>query len=237
MFLVLTKLPKDSVAHARQRERIIVRCLPLADHVAARFNGRGVALEDLVQVARVGLVNSLNRFDLSKGSEFTAFAVPTMMGEVRRYFRDHGWSMHVPRAMRDLHVQIGRTTANLLQRLGRAPNATELAEELGVDRQSVVDCLVAGDAYQVMSLDAPIGDGATAATDMVGHLDRDMEAVTDRETVLSLLATLSARELGIVQMRFFESMTQSQIAAKIGVSQMQVSRILTNTMEKLRTAA
>lgn len=237
MFRVLEELPLGSAARSHQRECIITRCLSLADHVAAHFSRRGESNEDLVQVARVGLVSAVDRFDLSKGADFMAFAVPTMMGEVRRHFRDHGWSMHVPRAMRDLHVQLGRATADLFQTLGRAPTATELAEVLGVERQAVVECLVAGDAYQLKSLDAPIGDGDARIADTVGNLDGELEAVTDRETVSALLATLSARERGIVRMRFFESMTQSQIAAKIGVSQMQVSRILSSTMEKLRTAA
>lgn len=237
MFRILEELPVDSAARSHQRERIITRCLSLADHVAAHFSRRGEPIDDLVQVARVGLVSAVDRFDLSKGADFMAFAVPTMMGEVRRYFRDHGWSMHVPRSMRDLHVQLGRATAELLQTLGRAPTASELAEALGVQRQTIVECLVAGDAYQLRSLDAPIGDGDAQIADTVGNVDRELEAVTDRETVSALLATLSARERGIVHMRFFESMTQSQIAAKIGVSQMQVSRILSSTMEKLRTAA
>ncbi len=240
MFGALEELPPGSAAHQHQRECIITRCLPLADHVARHFGRRGESLDDLVQVARVGLVNAVDRFDAAKGGDFVAFAVPTMMGEVRRYFRDHSWAMHVSRGIRDLHVRIGRATTGLLQQLGRAPTAGELAEEVGVDRQTVVDCLVAGDAYRPRSLDAPAPDSDDenrCIADSIGDIDHQLEAVTDRETVSSLLNTLSDRERRIVQMRFFDSMTQSQIAARIGVSQMQVSRILIGTMAKLRAAA
>lgn len=241
MFATLERLPAGSSARRHQRESIITRCLPLADHVAGHFSRRGESLDDLVQVARIGLVQAVDRFDTSKGADFIAFAVPTMMGEVRRYFRDHGWSMHVPRGLRDLHVRISRATAELLQLLGRTPTVSELAERLGVDRNVVVDCLVAGDAYQLRSLDAPVsdsdGDGeGRCVADTIGGVDHQLEAVTDHETVCSLLATLSDRERRIVEMRFFDSMTQTQIATNIGVSQMQVSRILTRTMAKLRTA-
>lgn len=241
MFATLEHLSPALPARRHQREMIITRCLPLADHVAGHFSRRGESLDDLVQVARIGLVQAVDRFDTSKGADFVAFAVPTMMGEVRRYFRDHGWSMHVPRGLRDLHVRISRTTAELLQLLGRTPTASELAERLGVDRNVVVDCLIAGDAYQLRSLDAPVsdsdGDGeGRCVADTIGDVDRQIEAVTDHETVCSLLGTLSDRERRIVEMRFFDAMTQTQIATQIGVSQMQVSRILTRTMAKLRTA-
>ncbi|MFN8089936.1 MAG: SigB/SigF/SigG family RNA polymerase sigma factor [Mycobacterium sp.] len=241
MFATLEQLPPRSSARRHQRDSIITRCLPLADHVAGHFSRRGESLDDLVQVARIGLVQAVDRFDTSKGADFVAFAVPTMMGEVRRYFRDHGWTMHVPRGLRDLHVRISRATSELLQNLGRTPTASELAEQLGVDRNAVVDCLIAGDAYQLRSLDAPVSDSDSdgegrCVADTIGDLDRQLEAVTDHETVCSLLATLSDRERRIVEMRFFDSMTQTQIATEIGVSQMQVSRILTRTMAKLRTA-
>lgn len=240
MFRVLSMQATDSIDYSRQRERIITRCLPLADHVAARFSRRGEPAEDLLQVARVGLVNAVDRFDLGKGADFVAFAVPTMMGEVRRHFRDFGWSMHVPRAMRDLHVQLGRTTGDLLQTLKRAPSIAELAAALDVDRQMVIDCVIAGEAYQLRSLDAPVADGdgdRRSVADTLGENDSQIQAVNDRETVGALLDTLPIRERRIVVMRFYDSMTQSQIAEEIGVSQMQVSRILNRTMEKLRSAA
>lgn len=237
MFATLEHLPPASPARRRQRESIINRCLVLADHVAGHFSRRGESIDDLIQVARIGLVQAVDRFDTSKGADFVAFAIPTMMGEVRRHFRDHGWSMHVPRGLRDLHVRTSRTTIELLQTLSRAPTATELAERLGVDRNAVVDCLIAGDVYRLRSLDAPVPDGdGRCVADTIGDFDRQIDAVTDHETVCSLLSTLSDRERRILEMRFFGAMTQTQIATTIGVSQMQVSRILTRTMAKLRAA-
>ena len=146
MFRELSGLSEDSPARERQRERIVERCLPLADHIARRFDGRGEPREDLVQVARVGLVNAVNRFDVEAGSDFVSFAVPTIMGEVRRHFRDNSWSVKVPRRLKELHLRLGAATAELSQRLGRAPTASELAEELDMDREEVIEGLVAGNA-------------------------------------------------------------------------------------------
>jgi RNA polymerase sigma-B factor len=238
MFVVLATLPAESHEYRRQRERIVNRCLPLADHVARHFGRRGEGLDDLIQVARLGLMNAVNRFDPAKGPSFIGFAIPTMMGEVRRYFRDYSWAMRVPRRLRELHVQIGRATADLAQRLGRAPTASELSRELGVSHEEIVECLVAGDAYQLDSLDAPMrsdGSGNTrSVADAVGGIDPHIDHITDREAVRSLVAGLPQREREVLHMRFFESMTQSQIAERIGVSQMQVSRILANTLQSLR---
>ncbi|WAC94150.1 SigB/SigF/SigG family RNA polymerase sigma factor [Mycobacterium sp. Aquia_213] len=238
MFRALSALPAESHEYLRQRERIVTRCLPLADHVARHFGRRGESLEDLTQVARLGLMNAINRFDPDKGPSFIGFAIPTMMGEVRRYFRDFSWGMRVPRRLRELHVQIGRATADLAQKLGRAPTARELSEELGVAHSEIVECLVAGDAYQLDSLDAPMGaDGSGRArlvADTVGGIDPQIDHITNREAVRSLIAELPEREREVLHMRFFESMTQSHIAKRIGVSQMQVSRILANTLTTLR---
>src|SRR6201996_5360323 len=213
MFLALRQLPAESHEYARQRERIVARCLPLADHVASHFARRGEGLDDLVQVARLGLMNAIKRFDPDKGPSFIGFAVPTMMGEVRRYFRDHTWGMRVPRRLRELHVQISRTTAELAQELGRAPTAGELSRALGVPHEEVVECLVAGDAYRLDSLDAPRGADDSGSprlvSDSVGALDPQIEHITNREALRVLLATLPERERDVLRMRFFESMTQS----------------------------
>jgi RNA polymerase sigma-B factor len=238
MFQVLHQMPAESHEYRRQRERIVARCLPLADHVAKHFARRGEGLEDLTQVARVGLMNAVNRFDPSKGPSFIGFAVPTMMGEVRRYFRDFSWGMRVPRRLRELHVQIGRTSAELTQKLGRAPTASELSEVLGVSHEEIVECLVAGDAYRLDSLDAPMGadnsGNSRLVADAIGDIDPQIEHITNREAVRTLLDALPQREREVLHMRFFESMTQSQIAERIGVSQMQVSRILAGTLQCLR---
>jgi RNA polymerase sigma-B factor len=238
MFVVLSTMPAESDEYHRQRECIVKRCLPLADHVARHFGRRGEGLDDLTQVARLGLMNAINRFDPDKGPSFIGFAIPTMMGEVRRHFRDHSWGLRVPRRLRELHVQISRATADLAQKLGRAPTARELSVELGVAHDEVVECLVAGDAYQLESLDAPVGsddsDRPRRVADAVGGVDPQIDHITDREAVRCLIAALPEREREVLHMRFFESMTQSQIAERIGVSQMQVSRILASTLTTLR---
>jgi RNA polymerase sigma-B factor len=238
MLAVLRGLPPESHEYRRQRERIVTRCLPLADHVASHFARRGEGIEDLRQVARLGLLGAIKRFDPDKGMTFTGFAVPTMMGEVRRYFRDHTWSMRVPRRLRELHVQINRATTDLIQRLGRAPSAGELAEVLGVPHEEIVECLIVGENYRLDSLDAPRGNDDSGAprsvADGIGDLDPGIEHITERETLRALLAKLPDRERDVLGMRFFESMTQSQIAERIGVSQMQVSRILAGTLRSLR---
>ena len=238
MFVELRKMPAESHEYARQRELIVSRCLPLADHVASHFARRGEGLDDLIQVARLGLMNAVNRFDPAKGPSFIGFAVPTMMGEVRRYFRDYSWGMRVPRRLRELHVQISRTTADLAQKLGRAPTAGELSRVLDVPHEEIVECLVAGDAYRLDSLDAPLGADSSGTprlvADAVGGIDPQIEHITNREALRVLLAGLPQRKREVLRMRFFESMTQSQIAERIGVSQMQVSRILANTLRSLR---
>jgi RNA polymerase sigma-B factor len=238
MFLALSKMPAESHEYRRQRECIVNRCLPLADHVARHFGRRGEGLDDLTQVARLGLMNAINRFDPAKGPSFIGFAIPTMMGEVRRYFRDYSWGMRVPRRLRELHVQISRATAELVQKLGRAPTASELSRELEVPHEEIVECLVAGDAYQLESLDAPLGpDGSGKSrlvADAVGGIDPQIDHITDREAVRALVGALPRREREVLHMRFFESMTQTQIAERIGVSQMQVSRILASTLQCLR---
>ena len=237
MFHVLKTLPAESHEYSRQRECIVTRCLQLADHVARHYDRRGENLEDLVQVARLGLMNAINRFDPDKSSSFLAFAIPTMMGEVRRHFRDHAWSMHVPRRIRDRHGQITKATAHLTQTLGRAPTAGELSELLGLDREEVVESLIAAASYNVQSIDAPIsgGDGKPRMlAETIGDVDPEFDHITDMEAVRPLLVALPERERTVLYLRFFASMTQSQIAERVGVSQMHVSRILERTLTKLR---
>lgn len=236
MFRVLGGLDEHTQAYANQREEIVTRCLPLADHIARRFDGRGEAREDLVQVARVGLVNAVNRFDVETGSDFVSFAVPTIMGEVRRHFRDNSWSVKVPRRLKELHLRLGTATSELSQRLGRAPTASELAEELGVDRDEVVEGLVAGSSYNTLSIDSGGGgdEEAPAIVDSLGDVDTALERIENRETLRPLLAALPERERTVLILRFFESQTQTQIAERVGVSQMHVSRLLAKSLARLR---
>lgn len=236
MFRALAELEPDSPEFRRQRERIVERCLPLADHIARRFQGRGEARDDLVQVARVGLVNAVNRYDVTTGSDFVSFAVPTIMGEVRRHFRDHSWSVKVPRRLKEMHLRLGTATAELSQKLGRAPTATELAAELGMDRQEVVEGLVAGSAYNTMSIDTGSGgdEDAPAIVDSLGDVDPSLDQIENREALRPLLAALPERERTVLVLRFFESMTQTQIAERVGISQMHVSRLLARSLARLR---
>lgn len=179
----------------------------------------------------------MNRFDPDNGADFLAYAVPTMMGEVRRHFRDHAWMMHVPRRIKDLHVRIGTVTPELTQSLGRTPSASDLADALEVPRDEVVECLVAANAYSLKSTDAPMneydGDRPTLA-EMYGTHDAQLMAITDRESLRPLLEKLTDRERLILHLRFFGGMSQTQIADKIGLSQMHVSRILAKTLRTLR---
>jgi RNA polymerase sigma-B factor len=213
----------------------VERCLPLADHIARRFDGRGEARDDLIQVARVGLVNAVIRYDVDTGSDFVSFAVPTIMGEVRRHFRDNSWSLKVPRRLKELHLSLGAATSELSQKLGRAPTASELATELEMDRQEVVEGLVAGSSYNTLSIDSGGGDEkAPAIVDTLGDLDLSLVQIENREALRPLLAALPERERTVLLLRFFESLTQTQIAERVGISQMHVSRLLAKSLARLR---
>jgi RNA polymerase sigma-B factor len=236
MFRELASLTEGSAKHTRQRDRIVERCLPLADHIARRFDGRGEPRDDLIQVARVGLVNAVIRFDVDAGSDFVSFAVPTIMGEVRRHFRDNSWSVKVPRRLKELHLRLGSATAEMSQRLGRAPTPTELAAELEMDRDEVVEGLVAGSSYNTMSIDGG-GSGseeAPAIADTLGDMDANLDRIENREALRPLLASLPERERTVLVLRFFESLTQTQIAERVGISQMHVSRLLAKSLAQLR---
>ncbi|MFY9920755.1 MAG: SigB/SigF/SigG family RNA polymerase sigma factor [Mycobacterium sp.] len=238
MFRRMATLNPESIEYQRQREAIIERCLPLADHIARRFRNRGEPLEDLTQVARVGLLNAVNRYNVDNGAEFIAFAVPTMMGEVRRHFRDHGWSVKVPRRLKELNSQLKNAREELSHQLGRAPTASEIAERLGIDREEVVQGQIASSAYSTLSADAPAGGGddddGRSVTNTIGDLDANLEKVLDVATVRPLLAALPDREQTVLRLRFFENMTQTQIAGRLGISQMHVSRLLARSLGALR---
>ncbi|MDG3013772.1 SigB/SigF/SigG family RNA polymerase sigma factor [Speluncibacter jeojiensis] len=219
------------------RDGIVERCLPLAAHIARRFQGRGEPYDDLLQVASLGLVNAVNRFDVDRGADFVSFAVPTIMGEVRRHFRDAGWAMRVPRRMKEMHLQISAAVSTLSQRLGRAPTAKEIAAELGVDVAEVSEGLLAGSAYQTISADAAIGDrnDDMPMLETLGEEDRELEKVEYYAAVRPILEKLPERERRILTLRFFRSMTQTQIAEQMGISQMHVSRILARTLARVRS--
>jgi RNA polymerase sigma-B factor len=223
-------------AHRRQiRARLVTGHLPLAQHIAWRFRGRGQPAEDLVQVATLGLINAVDRFDPNHGSNFLAFAVPTITGEVRRYFRDATWAVRVPRRLKELHTDVNTATTALAQQFGRAPRPSELAAELRLPIEEIHEGIHTGFAYRCDTFDGETGDnGFVLADRQPGTDDHDFDVVEDREVLYPALATLPEREQAIVAMRFFGDMTQSQIADRIGISQMHVSRLLAGSLARLR---
>jgi RNA polymerase sigma-B factor len=229
------KLSDDDPERESLREQLITGYRPMAEHIARRFAGRGEPLEDLIQVATVGLINAVDRFEPDRGSDFISFAVPTITGEVRRYFRDHGWSMRVPRRLKDTYVTVRSVAAELSQQLGRAPRPSEIADQLGVPTSEVIDALDAGDAYRSSSLDGILSDdGGATLGELIGSVDGDLALIDDRETLRPLLAELAPRERTILILRFFRQLTQTQIAEQVGISQMHVSRVLRQTLTQLR---
>lgn len=233
--LRLNALDPTSAKAVSLRDEVITRCLPLAEHIAKRFGGRGQAHEDLVQVARLGLVKAVDGFDPQRGFEFVSYAVPTVMGEVRRYFRDVGWSMRVPRRMQELNAQIAKTVDELSQSLGRSPSASEIAAELGIGVQDVSEGLRAKNAYQTLSMDATLTDTDNLSlAETVGEDDAELANVEAHAAIRPAMEKLPPLERRILMLRFFGSMTQTEIANRVGVSQMQVSRILSRTLAKLR---
>ena len=219
------------------REELVRMHLPLVEYLARRFRNRGEPLEDLVQVATIGLIKSVDRFDLERGVEFSTYATPTIVGEIKRHFRDKGWAIRVPRRLQELKLSLTKATSELSQRLGRAPTVAELAEHLGLAEEEILEGLESANAYSAVSLDAPdSGDeDSPAVSDSLGQVDDALEGVEYRESLKPLLEKLPPREKRILLLRFFGNMTQSQIAAELGISQMHVSRLLARTLAQLRT--
>jgi RNA polymerase sigma-B factor len=236
LFRRLKVLDAGSDSFRRQRAEIIDRCLPLADHIAWRFRNRGQPLDDLIQTGRVGLVGAVNRYDVDNGAGFVAFAVPTIMGEVRRYFRDCGWAVKVPRRAKELQSQLNKARDELSQRLGRAPNASEVADHLAIDRELVVEATIAASNYFTLSTDAQAAqEGENRAIgETLGDLDPGLDKVLNVETVRPLIAALPERQRAALTLRFFENKSQTDIAEHLDCSQMHASRLLARALETLR---
>jgi RNA polymerase sigma-B factor len=230
-------LPADHPDREKLRDELVRGFLPVAQHIARRFSNRGEPLDDLIQVATLGLINAVDRYAPDRGTDFFSFAVPTISGEVRRHFRDLGWSMRVPRRLKDLHVSINSAVSELSQSLGRAPKPTEIAERLGVPVAEVLEGLEASEAYRSSSLDEMLSSEQGSATvgELVGEADAELDRVDFRQALRPVLAELAERERTIVLLRFFGNMTQTQIADRVGISQMHVSRLLAQTLDRLRT--
>ena len=220
------------------REGLVHLHLPLVEHCARRFRNRGEPYEDLVQVGTIGLLKSIDRFDAERGVEFSTYATPTIIGEIKRHFRDKGWAIRVPRRLQELRMQIGAAGAELTQSLGRSPTPRELGELIGCTVEEIIEGLESNNAYSTLSLDAGDDheDSATRLLDMLGSDDAHLEHVEIRESLKPLLDALEPREKKILLLRFFKNMTQSQIAEEIGVSQMHVSRLLNRTLAELRNS-
>ncbi|MGZ4448195.1 MAG: RNA polymerase sigma factor SigF [Nocardioides sp.] len=220
------------------RDELVHLHLPLVEHCARRFRNRGEPFEDLVQVGTIGLIKSVDRFDCDRGVEFSTYATPTIIGEIKRYFRDKGWAIRVPRRLQELRMQITAATAELSQSLGRSPTPRELAEAIGCSVEEIIEGIESSNAYSTLSLDASddSDDGAATILDALGVDDAGLAHVEIRESIKPLLDRLDQREKKILLLRFFKNMTQSQIAEEIGVSQMHVSRLLNRTLEQLRVS-
>jgi len=223
-----------STSHpAVDRDAMITANLGLAHQLARRFLHRGEPLDDLVQVASVALVKSVDRFDPDRGVDFAAFATRTIIGELKRHFRDKGWAVRASRRVQELYLELGHATSSLSQVLGRSPTVAELAAATGASEEAVIEAIEAGQGYRATSIDAG-DDEEHPLSARLGEFDSRYDTVDERAMLAPALATLPARERSILRMRFVEGMTQSEIAAKVGVSQMHISRLLSASLERLR---
>jgi RNA polymerase sigma-B factor len=222
------------------REALVERFLPLARQLARRYQHGGEQLDDLIQVASLGLLKAIDRFDPNRETAFSSFAVPTILGELKRHFRDKGWSVRVPRDLQELAVRVERVSDELARELGRAPSMAELAEHIGVTTEQVLEAREAAAAYRAVSLDRPRDDddeGDAGMADSVGIEDPGYGVAEDAATVERLMRILSEREREVLRLRFAEDLTQSEIGARVGVSQMHVSRLIRHAVAQLREAA
>jgi RNA polymerase sigma-B factor len=220
------------------REELVERFMPLARRLASRYAGGAEPFDDLLQVASVGLVKSIDRFDPERGTAFSTFAVPTILGELKRHFRDRGWSVHVPRDVQERILKVERATAELPAKLGHSPTVQEIGKRIEATDEEVLEAMHASQGHHAVSLDATssIGDGDEPAPlrDRIGEEDLSFKTVEYGEAIAPVLDQISERDRMVLHLRFVEDMTQSEIAERVGVSQMHVSRILRSTIEKLR---
>ncbi|MFF8404748.1 RNA polymerase sigma factor SigF [Streptomyces sp. NPDC015684] len=220
------------------RNTLIEMNMSLVRFAAARFRSRGPEeMEDIVQVGMIGLIKAIDRFELSREVEFTSFAVPYIVGEIKRFFRDTSWAVHVPRRLQEARVQLARATEELRSRLGRTPTVKELSELMSLSEDEVIEARLAANGYNSASLDAAINsseDGETALQDFLGTEDTALELVEDFHALAPMIAELPERDRLILHLRFVEEMTQAQIGERLGVSQMHVSRLLSRTLKRLR---
>ena len=221
------------------REQLVLAHLNLARFLASKFKNRGESLDDLVQVATIGLIKAIDRFDISRGLEFTTFATPTIMGEIKRHFRDKGWSVRVPRRLQELSAKVTQVSDKLTEKLQRSPSVDEIAQALGVSVDEVLEAMESAHAYTSVSLDVPQGDDddgtqSSPVIDKYALVDEDLESSDDRIVLEQAIKDFSEREQQIIRMRFLEGFTQVEIAQKLQISQVQVSRLLRKTLQKFQ---
>jgi RNA polymerase sigma-B factor len=228
----------DPPAAGDERERLILAHLPLVRSLARRYANRGEPLDDLIQVGTVGLIKAIDRFDPERGRDLAAFAAPTILGEIRRHFRDRAWAVHVPRPLQEAHAAVTGAVDELTARLGRSPSVAEIAAETGLDEETVLDAAAAGAAYRPASLSAPrAGADDEADAPEPGAPDAGYAAADGRADLSRGMRALPARERVILHLRFREDLTQSEIAARVGISQMHVSRLIQRALARMRHAA
>ncbi|HUK78732.1 MAG TPA: RNA polymerase sigma factor SigF [Thermoleophilia bacterium] len=222
----------------RARDQLITMYLPLVRSLARRYSSRGEHFDDLVQVGSIGLIKAIDRFDLTRGVELTTYATPNIIGEIKRYFRDKGWSVRVPRGLQELNIRLNKVIDELVPKLQRSPTINEIAEAAGATPEEVLEALETSQAYNSVSLQAApngeSGDDETGLIDYMGTEEEAYDTMEDRTMLAPGFAKLDARERYILHLRFFEGLTQSQIAARVGISQMHVSRLIRRALEKLR---
>jgi RNA polymerase sigma-B factor len=222
------------------REELVQRLLPLARRMARRYRRSDEPLDDLVQVATLGLIKAIDRFDPARETAFSSYAVPTMLGELKRYFRDNGWAVHVPRGMQERVMQVDNCVKELSRKLGRSPSVTEIGSSLELSPEQVLEAMEAASAYDAVSLESyrfgDEGDGETYA-ESIGVEDDRFELVEYGATIAPTLQALPARDRIVLHLRFVEDLTQAEIAERVGVSQMHVSRLIRRALERLRTVA
>ncbi|MFJ6988383.1 MULTISPECIES: RNA polymerase sigma factor SigF [unclassified Streptomyces] len=236
LFERLESLEEGTYAHAYVRNTLVELNLALVKFAASRFRSRSEPMEDIIQVGTIGLIKAIDRFELSRGVEFPTFAMPTIVGEIKRFFRDTSWSVRVPRRLQELRIDLAKAGDELAQQLDRAPTAGELAERLGLTREEVVEGMAASNAYTASSLDAQPEDDDTesALADRIGYEDHGLEGIEYVESLRPMIAELAPRDRQILSLRFVAGLTQSEIGEELGISQMHVSRLLSRTLVRLR---
>jgi RNA polymerase sigma-B factor len=236
LFARLDCLEEGTHTHAYVRNTLVELNLALVKFAASRFRSRSEPMEDIIQVGTIGLIKAIDRFELSRGVEFPTFAMPTIVGEIKRFFRDTSWSVRVPRRLQELRLDLAKASDELTQQLDRSPTIGELADRLGITHDDVVEGMSASNAYTASSLDAqPQDDDSEGAlSDRIGYEDHGLEGIEYIESLKPLIAGLTLRERTILSLRFVANLTQSEIGEELGISQMQVSRVLSRTLARLR---